>query len=405
MAMTFQLGSTGDTRIKKMQDMLSGLGYNMGGESGTYGTATQAAVKQFQTDNGLAANGVFDNNTLQSIYAAQKAGKTASTAATPAAQTTPAPEPATQKQPTKYEGYTPTQAQPYQSQYDGVINGLLEKITNRKPYAYDPNSDALFLQYKDQYSNFGRQAMMDTMGQAAQLTGGYGNSYASTAGNQAYQQYMTQLADKVPELAQMGYERDAADDARQQQMFALYNQMDQQGYGRYRDTVADQQAADQMGYNNYWQAAEMENSDYWKTQGQASDMLMAMITMGQKPSAELVAASGYAQGDVDKLYNTYKDQIAAEQAAAKAAAAKKSSGGGGGGSKKTAGKAPTESMYDQALDAFNNGGATATDQLLDKWEMLGYDVSNLEAYVNSYGKTKPTPTPASGGSAGSGLRR
>lgn len=46
----------------------------------------------------------------------------------------------------------------------------------------------------------GKLAMQDTMGQAAALTGGYGNSYASTAGNQAYQGYLTGLNDKVPDL-------------------------------------------------------------------------------------------------------------------------------------------------------------------------------------------------------------
>ena len=50
-------------------------------------------------------------------------------------------------------------------------------------------------------------AMQDTMGQAAALTGGYGNSYAATAGNQAYQAHLQNLNDVVPELWQMAYDR------------------------------------------------------------------------------------------------------------------------------------------------------------------------------------------------------
>jgi hypothetical protein len=38
------------------------------------------------------------------------------------------------------------------------------------------------------------------MGQASALTGGYGNSYAQQVGNQAYQQYLTQLNAMVPEF-------------------------------------------------------------------------------------------------------------------------------------------------------------------------------------------------------------
>lgn len=46
---------------------------------------------------------------------------------------------------------------------------------------------------------------MDTMGQAAALTGGYGNSYAQSAGNQTYQQYLTALNDQVPSLYQQAF--------------------------------------------------------------------------------------------------------------------------------------------------------------------------------------------------------
>ena len=39
----------------------------------------------------------------------------------------------------------------------------------------------------------GRLAMMDSMGRAAALTGGYGSSYAQSAGQQAYQKQMDSL--------------------------------------------------------------------------------------------------------------------------------------------------------------------------------------------------------------------
>lgn len=101
-----------------------------------------------------------------------------------------------------------------QEQYDQAKNTL----ANMKPFTYDLNSDALYEQYKNQYQALGKLAMQDTMGQAAALTGGYGNSYAATAGNQAYQSYLTQLSDVVPQLYQLALskynaDRDAANDA------------------------------------------------------------------------------------------------------------------------------------------------------------------------------------------------
>ena len=88
----------------------------------------------------------------------------------------------------------------YTSQYDAQIQDIYTKIMGRQDFSYDLNADMLYQQYKDQYQLMGKQAMQDTMGQAAALTGGFGNSYAATAGNQAYQGNLQQLNNKIPEL-------------------------------------------------------------------------------------------------------------------------------------------------------------------------------------------------------------
>jgi hypothetical protein len=56
--------------------------------------------------------------------------------------------------------------------------------------------------------------MRDTMGTAAALTGGYGNSYANLVGNQAYQGYLGQLNSMVPSLYDRAYKvwQDEGDD-------------------------------------------------------------------------------------------------------------------------------------------------------------------------------------------------
>ena len=74
--------------------------------------------------------------------------------------------------------------------YGQGMNDALNRVLNRDKFSYDLNSDAIYNQYKNQYINLGKLAMQDTMGQAAALTGGYGNSYAATVGNQAYQGYL-----------------------------------------------------------------------------------------------------------------------------------------------------------------------------------------------------------------------
>ena len=95
----------------------------------------------------------------------------------------------------------------YQSQYRDQIQGLYDRIANRKDFTYDVNADAMYQQLKDQYVQGGRMAMMDTMGQAQAMTGGYGNSYAQGVGQQAYQGYLQGLNEQVPNLYQMALNR------------------------------------------------------------------------------------------------------------------------------------------------------------------------------------------------------
>ena len=124
----------------------------------------------------------------------------------------------------------------YQSQRSGQIGSVLDQYMNREDFSYDVNSDALYQQYKDQYTALGKLAMQDTMGQAAAMTGGYGSSYASAAGNQAYQSYLSQLNEVVPEL--YGMARDAYNQEGQELLnqYGLLTDQENQDYSRYMDS-------------------------------------------------------------------------------------------------------------------------------------------------------------------------
>ena len=129
-------------------------------------------------------------------------------------------------------------AQPgaYQSKWQDQINGIIDKILNREQFSYDYNEDALYKQYAEQYARGGKLAMQDTMGQAAAMTGGYGSSYASTAGNQAYQEYMSQLNEVIPELYGMALNRYQMEGQEMYNQYGLLSDQEQQDYGRYQDS-------------------------------------------------------------------------------------------------------------------------------------------------------------------------
>ena len=125
--------------------------------------------------------------------------------------------------------------------YGKGMDEALQKVLNRDKFQYDINGDALYQQYKDRYIQQGKQAMMDTVGQAAALTGGYGNSYAQKAG-QAYQGYLQGLNDKVPELYQMALERYNQEGTDLLNKYGLMSDQYAKEYSRYRDSVGDWRA-------------------------------------------------------------------------------------------------------------------------------------------------------------------
>lgn len=90
-------------------------------------------------------------------------------------------------------------------QYIDQLQDIYNQIMDRGPFAYDLEGDMFFRQYADQYGQLGQQAMRDTMAQSAALTGGYGNSWASAAAQQANQQYLNQLNSMIPEFYDRAY--------------------------------------------------------------------------------------------------------------------------------------------------------------------------------------------------------
>lgn len=130
----------------------------------------------------------------------------------------------------------------YNNRYSAAMNWILEQIKNRGKFKYEFNSDPLFHAYADEYTQRGRQGMRDTMGQAAAMTGGYGNSYADVAGQQTYQQYMTQLLDRGLDLRDRAYQMNQDEIADLYNQYNLMAQQEQQDYNRWQDAVAAYQA-------------------------------------------------------------------------------------------------------------------------------------------------------------------
>lgn len=75
---TLQLGDSGDA-VTQLQVRLTELGYFQGTLSGIFGPATEAAVIQFQRDNGLVADGIVGSATQSALGVAASPSSTLST--------------------------------------------------------------------------------------------------------------------------------------------------------------------------------------------------------------------------------------------------------------------------------------------------------------------------------------
>jgi hypothetical protein len=240
--------------VTELQKLLNKNGYSLD-EDGVFGSKTQAAVRDYQKKNNLAVDGIVGNNTwgaLTNAAGGSSAGSSSGGSSSSSSTQAPAPAPA----PTYGAGdYKPSDTvlaaeqllqqqlanKPgaYESAWQTQLDDTINKILNREKFSYDLNGDALYQQYKDKYIQQGQMAMMDTMGQAAAMTGGYGNSYAQSVGQQAYQGQLQNLNNIIPELYQMAMDQYNNEGQNLLNQYSMLGAQEEQDYGRYRDQMGD----------------------------------------------------------------------------------------------------------------------------------------------------------------------
>ena len=270
-------GMRGDL-VSQTQTALKDAGYDVDID-GIFGPQTETAVKDYQKNNGLDVDGVVGPQTQSALKGNTGGGGTTN-------KTNTANKPAGtgfsykdfsyddfsyddyQESETVTAAYAALQEQlaakpgAYESTWEGQLNSIIDQILNREEFSYDVNSDALYQQYKDQYTQQGKLAMMDTMGQAAAMTGGYGSSYASTAGNQAYQQYLSQLNEVVPELYGMALDKYYRDGEELYNNYSLIAAQEDRDYGRYQDTYDKWLSETGLLYDQYSNERSFDYSVY-----------------------------------------------------------------------------------------------------------------------------------------------
>ncbi len=267
MASTYTMvayGSQGST-VRQLQNELNKRGYGLA-EDGIFGKKTRSAVRDYQKKNGLTmVDGIAGDETwgsLLSAAAVQEPQLTPMAQGTfvTAAESTPRAEvtAGTARRLRELEqGYTPSdevmaarayrdsvaamEPGAYQSRFEEKLQELYDQIAGREAFDYDPEEDEAYRRYAKLYAAKGAAAMEDTLGKAASLTGGYGSSYAQSAGQQAYNGYLQELAALVPELRQAALAEYRQEGQALADQYSMLSQREKNDYARYQNERADWQ--------------------------------------------------------------------------------------------------------------------------------------------------------------------
>ena len=221
------------------------------------------------------------------------------------------------------EQFTYQDAPDFVSRYQDQIDALSKEILGRGAFSYDPEQDPAYQQYRQSYTSGGQRAMQDTMGQIAARTGGLASSYAESAAQQTYDNYMGALANKIPELRQLAYQMYLDEWNGKRSELSTLQGLEQSDYDRYLTDLSQYNADRSMAYGAYrdqqsdlWRAlnsmTELERSDYDRYLTGLSqyntDRSMAYGAYRDQRSdlwRALNSLTGLEQTD----YNRYRDQI------------------------------------------------------------------------------------------------
>ena len=232
------LGS-GGSAVRELQEALNRHGYGLAVD-GVFGNKTRAAVRDYQKQKGLKLDGIVGEETWGSLLSSPAPEALTPPAPTVSANTAAALERLEQVyQPSADADAARDYAESfvyfadYESAFDEQLSALYEEMTSREAFSYDPAADAAFQSYLKRYARQGKEAMEDTVAKGAHLRGGYGSSYAQSAGAQAYSDYLARISDVLPQLQEAAYRRYTDEGAALLESYQLLHSRDEADYEKY----------------------------------------------------------------------------------------------------------------------------------------------------------------------------
>lgn len=258
-------------------------------------------------------------------------------------------------------GFSYASAPTYVNKYQSQIDELTQQILNREAFSYDPETDETYQQYKKSYTKAGERAMQDTLGQVAARTGGLASSYAGSAAQQTYDNYMSALADKIPELRQLAYSMYQDEGNTQRANLEMLVALEQGDYAKYADLLAQYNTDRSFDYGVYsddraydYQASRdaVEDARYedetaynrstYESETEYSQALQKAQTLAAAGDFSGYKALGYSDAEISNLKTAYDRAQAAAKLTGSGSSGSKSSGSSGSSG---SGSSASENLY------------------------------------------------------------
>ena len=149
------------------------------------------------------------------------------------------------------ERFEQTKPADYQSKYKGQIDNVMGKLDDLGGYDYDPAADTAYQQYKSEYTQKAKLANQNAQASASALTGGYGSSYGTQAGQKAYAATMDDLDSVLDGLtAQNRAEYNTKKSGLQEQLSGLQS-AERNDYAKYQKDYSQWQDGLSYRQNEY----------------------------------------------------------------------------------------------------------------------------------------------------------
>lgn len=190
--------------------------------------------------------------------------------------------------------------------YSDQVRDMISQIQGRDKFSYDVDKDPLFQQALASAMNSGRSAMQDTIGQASALTGGYGSSYATSAANQAYNAFIEDAYDNLPQYYQMALDAYQSEGDEMYRQLGMLTDADEQEYGRLINAFDATSAYRNQAYNEAYQQFRDNKSDAFTTAN------LEMSEHSQRASDAFNLYSAYAseaEAAYAREYQSWADSV------------------------------------------------------------------------------------------------